>query len=112
MVQTSSEAETALSQALHAANTQLVQQRDFVTAVSVFQKQLEKDIDMSNKKAQSYLTTFMKNVDSAVQTMLSKITSATKEVETSVVGLSQVCRREFVQAFDFSYVRADNPENQ
>ena len=90
MVETTSGANAALTQALRQANDHMLQQQDFARAIKTFQEDLLQDLQKSSDKAHSYFSTLMKGVDSAMQTMMSKITFALQNVESSVVGLNQV----------------------
>lgn len=90
MVETSSDANAALSRALLQFRDQLQQQQNFATAVDTFQSQLLHDLRNSDLEAQSYLGKLFKSMDKAAQTFLSKITSSVEEVGMGVAALSQV----------------------
>lgn len=91
LVSTSSDLDEVLSKALHETAQRLVQQRDFAKAIDLFQRQLLHDLELVSGEAQSYFTRLMENMESVVETWLSRASSAFKNVETDVVSLNQVC---------------------
>lgn len=95
MVETSADASTALARATEEGNAALTQlQFDFALAKKTFQEQLMQDLDASTEKAQSFLQRLVVSMDTAVQTAMSKVISATREVESETAHLSQVSIRE------------------
>lgn len=93
MVETSSSASSALSQALRQANHYMLQQQDFARAVKAFHEELLQDLQnlqKSSAEAQSYFSTLMKSVALATQTMTSKITDVLRNVENGLAGLNEV----------------------
>lgn len=90
MVETSSDVNSALSKALQQSKDQLLQQRNFATAVDTFQQQLLLDLRTLDLEAQSYLGKLLKSMETAAQALLGKITSSVEEVATGIAALSQV----------------------
>lgn len=90
MVETSSDIDSALSNALREVNNGLIKHRDFAVAIQEFQKQLLQDLKVSNLQAQSYLAKIVSSMESAVQSILVKIASAVHAVEYDINGLREV----------------------
>jgi len=91
MVETSAYASAALARATNEADAALTQlQFDFKLAKKTFQEQLIQDLGASTEKAQSVLHRLVASMDTAVQTAMSKVISATREVEYETAHLSQV----------------------
>jgi len=91
VVETSADASIALGRATDEANVALTQlQLDFTLAKKRFQDELMQDLDASTEKAQSFLQRLVASMDTAVQTAMSKVISATREVESETAHLSQV----------------------
>lgn len=90
MVETSSDIDSALSNALREVNDGLLKQRNFAVAIQEFQKQLLQDLKVSNSQAQSYLAKIVNSLESAVQSILVKIASAVHTVESDINGLREV----------------------
>lgn len=93
LVSTSSNLDDVLNKALQEAAQRLAQQQDFAKAIDSFQSQLLQDLELVSGKAQSYFTRLMKDMESVVETWLSKVLLAFKNVETDITSLGQVCCR-------------------
>lgn len=65
-----------------------------------FQAQLLLDIDVSTAKAQSFLERLVKSMDTAVQTAMSKVSTATKNIEANTARLSEASECELFQLSD------------
>ena len=92
MVETSSDIDSALSNALREVNDSLLKHRNFAIAIQEFQKQLLQDLKVSNSQAQSYLAKIVNSMESALQSILVKIASAVHAVEFDINGLRDVSR--------------------
>jgi len=91
MVETSADASTALGRATNEANAALTQlQFDFTLARKTFRDELMQDLDAATEQAQSFLQRLVASIDAAVQTAISKVISATREVESETAHLIQV----------------------
>lgn len=91
MVETSADASTALGRATNEANAALTQlQFDFTLARKNFRDELMQDLDAATEQAQSFLQRLVASMDAAVQTAISKVISATREVESETAHLIQV----------------------
>jgi hypothetical protein len=91
MVETNADANSALARATNQANTALMQLQDeFTLAKQDFQSQLLQDLDISTAKAQSFLERLVKSMETALQSAMGKVTSATRDIEADTARLSQV----------------------
>ena len=88
MVQNSADASTALARTTNEANAALAQlQSDFALAKKTFQDQLFQDLNASTMQAQTYLERLVNSMNTAVQTTMTKLTSATKEIQSETANL-------------------------
>ena len=90
MAHTSSNVDEALVETVNEAQRALVQQRDFAHAVEKFQRQLLQDLEKSRSDAQSIFSKFTHNLELGIHLMFGKISTATRDVEADIAGLSQV----------------------
>lgn len=90
LIRTNSDAEAALLQTMEEAGRQLLQQRDFASYIESFQQQLLRDLEQTRTEGQSYLSLFLREIGSATQTLMKKITTATATIEELLVVLGQV----------------------
>ena len=98
MVETNADANSALARATNEANAALIElQNEFALAKRDFQAQLLQDIDVSTAKAQSFLERLVKNMDKAVQTAMSKVSTTTKDIEVKTARLSEASECELFQ---------------
>lgn len=90
MIVASSDANSALARASDQANYAVIQlQNDFALAKQGFQDQLVHDLEASTAKTQTLLERLVKSMDTAVQSAMSKMVSATKDIESGTARLSQ-----------------------
>lgn len=89
MINTTAGANGALVRALAAVNEALMSQKQFGAEVDQLQQQLMQDLQASKADTQSYLSSLVKNIDSALQKMIKQISdkivrigSEADEVET------------------------------
>ena len=90
MAHTSSSIDEALIVALNEAKRALMQQKDFAGAVDNFQRQLLQDLEKSRSEVQSYFSKVMHNLEVGMQSMFGKISTATRNVESDIAGISHV----------------------
>lgn len=90
MVETSTDIDSALSNALREVNDGLAEQRSFAVAIKDFEKNLLQDLNTSNSQAQSYFAKLVNSMDTATHSIVAKITSAMQAVESDVSGLREV----------------------
>lgn len=90
MVETSSEVDSALSNALREVNDGLSEQRSFAVAIKEFQKKSLQDLNASSSQAKSYFAKLLNSMDTATQSIRSKISSAVQVVESDINGLQEV----------------------
>lgn len=79
-----------LADSVENAHAQLKEQARFAEAVKAFQTQLLHDLESSYASTQTYFHKLIDTLDSAVQTVITRITSAAKIVESDVHSLSNV----------------------
>ncbi|KAL8895415.1 MAG: hypothetical protein Q9192_003650 [Flavoplaca navasiana] len=82
LINTTSGASSALTQAVLAVNKALLEQKQFATEVEQFQQQLMYDLELSKAQTQSYLRNFMNNVESAIQGTIKLFSEKMRKVET------------------------------
>ncbi|MCJ1282412.1 hypothetical protein MMC26_001735 [Xylographa opegraphella] len=85
--------EAVLIQTMKDVSHQLVQQREFATALESFQQKLLLDLESTKIQGQSHLTRLMKDVSSATQTLVTRITSVTSIFEGNMVKLADVLQK-------------------
>lgn len=90
MVETSSDVDATLAMALKDVNDGLSKQREFAAAIKLFQKKLLQDLEISNSQVQSYFARLVNSMDTATQSILSKITYAVDHAESDIINLRQV----------------------
>lgn len=82
LINTTSDASSALTQAVAAVNKALLEQKQFATEVEQFQQQLTHDLELSKAQTQSYLRNFMNNVESAMHGTIKPFLEKMRKVET------------------------------
>ncbi|KAL9629400.1 MAG: hypothetical protein Q9204_005293 [Flavoplaca sp. TL-2023a] len=82
LINTTSGASSALTQAVIAVNKALLEQKQFATEVEQFQQQLMYDLELSKAQTQSYLRDFMNSVESAIQGTIKLFSEKMRKVET------------------------------
>ncbi|MCJ1380121.1 hypothetical protein MMC17_003224 [Xylographa soralifera] len=93
MTQSSSKMEAVLIQTMEDVSHRLVQQREFATALESFQQKLLQDLEFTKDQGQSYLTRLMKDVGSATQSLVIKITSVTSSFEVNLAKLADILHK-------------------
>ncbi|KAL8887571.1 MAG: hypothetical protein Q9215_004887 [Flavoplaca cf. flavocitrina] len=81
LINTTSGASSALTQAVVAVNKALLEQKQFATEIEQFQQQLMYDLELSKAQTQSYLRNFMSNVESAIQGTIKLFSEKMRRVE-------------------------------
>ncbi|KAL8845408.1 MAG: hypothetical protein Q9176_000044 [Flavoplaca citrina] len=81
LINTTSGASSALTQAVVAVNKALLEQKRFATEIEQFQQQLMYDLELSKAQTQSYLRNFMSNVESAIQGTIKLFSEKMRRVE-------------------------------
>ena len=82
--------EAVLIQTMEDVSQRLVQQREFATALESFQQKLLQDLESTKIQGQSHLTRLMKNVGSATENLVTRITSVTSIFEVNLGKLADV----------------------
>ena len=90
MAQTNSEVHSALSKALQEVSEILSQQSAFATAVQKFQEQLLRDLEGSHGEINSYFAKVMKSIEEVTGSIVSRLSTTIKSVETEVAELNEV----------------------
>ncbi|MCJ1291284.1 hypothetical protein MMC34_002827 [Xylographa carneopallida] len=93
MAQSNSKMEAVLIQTMADVNHQLVQQREFAIALESFQQKLLQDLESTRIQGQSHLTRLMKDVGSAAQNLVTRITSLTSIFEVNLTKLANVLQK-------------------
>ena len=95
-VQINQDADAALAQAVEYSEEALRQKHEeFALAKRTLQDQLIQEIKIASGTAQSLLGKVMIGLNASVQTILMRLTSATRSVETDVANLRQVKQSRF-----------------
>ena len=90
-VETSADANAALSRAVKEANDGLSQlQSNFALAKQMFQDQLVHDLNVSSTKAQFILERWINDADTTVQSILGKIGLTVKAMESDAANVNEV----------------------
>ena len=91
VVETNADANEALSRANREAIDGLSQlQSNFALVLQMFQDQVTHEIELTSTKTQSYFERLIKGMDAAVQSILSKIGSKLRDMESDATNLSEV----------------------
>lgn len=99
-VETNANANAALSRATKSANDALSQlQSNFVLAKQMFQEQLNRDLEASSTKVQSFFEKLVADFDTAVQSALGKIGSRMKAMDSDAAILSEVSQSGSMSSF-------------
>jgi hypothetical protein len=93
MAHTSSNIDEALVETVNEVKQALIQQRDFANAVKLLQRQLLEDLERSSSEAQSYFSRFTHNFELTIQSIIGRISTATRNVESDIAGFSHVSAR-------------------
>ena len=93
LVETTADANAALAEATRQANAAVSQlQHDFSLAKQAFQKQLMQDLETSTARTQTFLERLIESMDSSVQSAISKVMSAMKDIESTTAEASDNIR--------------------
>ena len=99
-VETNANANAALSRATESANDALSQlQSNFALAKQMFQDQLNRDLEASSTKMQSFFEKLVKDIDTAVQSTLSKLGSKVRAMDSDAATLSEVSQSGGLSSF-------------
>lgn len=90
MTQTNADVNTALSKALENAAEDLSRQRDFAVAIGTLQQKMLRDLESSKNDARTFFPKLINVMDTAIQAILTKITSAAVDVESDLTKLQKV----------------------
>ena len=90
MVETNSNVDMILSDALREARGKLARQHEFAVAVEAFQQKLLQDLAQTNVGAQSLIKKLGDSLDAMVQSSLYILNSGVSSLKTDVGKLSQV----------------------
>ena len=90
MAETSSNVDLALSRTSNNADDALAKHKEFALAIEAFQKRLLQDLEVQSRETQLYVLKLKKGIDQAIQLLLSKVISASKEVDLEVTDLGKV----------------------
>lgn len=90
MAEASSNMKDALLKALDKAATQLSQQEDFAVTVKGLQRRVLQDLDSSTLQAQSYFSKLTEGMETAMQLMLGKWNTETKNAGVELSKLQNV----------------------
>lgn len=90
MAEKTSDMKDALLKALENAAIQFSQQEEFAVKVESFQHRVLKNVDSSNLRSQSYFAKFMESMETAMQMMLGKWNTETKNVSLELSKLQNV----------------------
>ena len=90
MAQSSSKMEAVLKETMEDVSHQLVKQREYATALESFQQKLIQDLESAKIQGQSQLTRLMKDVGSATQNFVTRITAVTSIFEVNLAKLADV----------------------
>lgn len=92
-VETNANADAALSRASKEFNDVLSQvQSSFALAMQIFQDRVTREIEVSSTRTQSLFEKLVTGMESAVQSMLSEISSKLSAMESEAANLSKVSR--------------------
>jgi len=101
VVETTADANLALARATNQTNSVFVQlQNDFALAKQTFQDQLMQDLDASTAKTQSFVERLVKGMEAAVHSAMSRMVSATQEIESNTASMSQNVRKANADSVD------------
>lgn len=89
-VETSRSADVALARAVEYSQEALRQQHeDFRLVIQTFKEHLQ-DIETASEKVQSFIEKLMSGLDAGVRTILTRVDTATRSVETDITNLREV----------------------
>lgn len=100
MTETSSRANSALSQAVRDINDSLMQRKQFMLMANSLQEKLFKDLESSTSALKTYFNQMMENLSAVVQGAATKVTSVLKDSQSSVENLNNVIQLLDVRDFD------------
>lgn len=80
----------SLSEAVDRASTHLARQNAFAEAVEAFQREIQEDFARATKATQSALSRLLGELESNMQRVFGKLTTAGQTVEAQYAGLSEV----------------------
>lgn len=108
-VQTSHDADSTLAQAVeYSKETLRRQHEDFVLVKQALQKEILQHIDGAAARAESFFEKVMTGLDAGVQTMLARISSATRKVETGVATLREVKHTHIIRSMTLMLILTSN----
>lgn len=93
MTETSSQANSALSQAVKDIHNGLMQREQFVLRVNSLQEKLFKDLESSSSAMKTFFNQMMENLSAVVQGTATKATSVLKDAQGSVENLNIVTQQ-------------------
>ena len=96
-VQINHDADATLAKAVEYSREALRQQHeDFVVVKRALQDQLVQHVDTAAGRAQLFLEKVVKGLDATVQTILTRVTLATKSIESDAITLREVQHTQYV----------------
>ncbi|KAI4242997.1 MAG: hypothetical protein L6R40_003688 [Gallowayella cf. fulva] len=98
MINTTAGANGALVRALAAVNEALMSQKQFGAEVDQLQQQLMQDLQASKADTQSYLSSLVKNIDSALQKMIKQISDKIVRIGSEADEVETVLRSSAAEA--------------
>ncbi|KAL9047049.1 MAG: hypothetical protein Q9214_000277 [Letrouitia sp. 1 TL-2023] len=102
MTETSSQANSALSQAVRDINDGLMQRKQFMLMVNSLQGKLVKDLESSTSAMKTYFNEMMENLSAVVQGAATKMTSVLKDSQNNVKNLNNALRMSNAESRDLS----------
>ncbi|MCJ1319928.1 hypothetical protein MMC15_005264 [Xylographa vitiligo] len=85
--------EAVLKETMEDVSHQLVKQREYATALESFQQKLIQDLESAKIQGQSQLTRLMKDVGSATQNFVTRITAVTSIFEVNLAKLADTLQK-------------------
>ncbi|KAI4211541.1 MAG: hypothetical protein LQ351_005717 [Letrouitia transgressa] len=102
MTETSSQANSALSQAVKDIHNGLMQREQFVLRVNSLQEKLFKDLESSSSAMKTFFNQMMENLSAVVQGTATKATSVLKDAQGSVENLNIALQKSNAESRDLS----------
>ena len=90
MVDTSSDVNAAIAQAVAAANEAVIRQKEFGEEVRQLQLQIMHDLESSKTETETFLGSLVRHVDSAVKSMIKQFSAEVKDIESNVDKVTTV----------------------
>lgn len=98
MVDTTSDANAALVQAIATANEAMARQAQFGKEVNLFQQQIMRDLESSRTETQSYIGHLMKHVDSTLQGIIKHLSTKLTNVKSEANNVEEALRSSSAEA--------------